>query len=85
MWRITWIHPFADGNGRVARMCAFLAACRGFGELVPDFTAQLRSRDEEYFAALESADSAWVLGDQELKPDSVDVHRLRYLLEDILY
>jgi hypothetical protein len=26
MWRLNWIHPFADGNGRTARMTSYVGA-----------------------------------------------------------
>src|SRR6185312_15970138 len=27
LWRLNWIHPFADGNGRTARAAAYLVMC----------------------------------------------------------
>ncbi len=35
MWRLNWIHPFADGNGRTSRAVSYLALCCGFGMEMP--------------------------------------------------
>ena len=27
MWRLNWIHPFSDGNGRTSRMVSYVVLC----------------------------------------------------------
>ena len=27
LWRLNWVHPFTDGNGRTARACSYLVLC----------------------------------------------------------
>ncbi|MDH5529741.1 MAG: Fic family protein, partial [Paracoccaceae bacterium] len=27
MWRLNWIHPFADGNGRTSRILSYMVLC----------------------------------------------------------
>lgn len=80
MWRINWVHPFIDGNGRAARMVSYLALCikLGFklpGELtIPD---QIASDKHSYYAALEKADQAYTA-------DKIDVSAMENLLEECL-
>lgn len=35
LWRINWIHPFKNGNGRTARAFAYACLCLKFGFLLP--------------------------------------------------
>jgi fido (protein-threonine AMPylation protein) len=35
MWRINWIHPFDDGNGRTARMASYAVLCVLLGYELP--------------------------------------------------
>jgi Fic family protein len=34
MWRLNWIHPFADGNGRTARMTSYVAMSVKIGRVL---------------------------------------------------
>jgi len=36
LWRIAWIHPFRDGNGRTANLFAYACMCLKLGALLPD-------------------------------------------------
>ena len=45
------VHPFRDGNGRMARLLADLMALQA-GIQSPPFEAMLKGRREEYFAAV---------------------------------
>jgi Fic family protein len=63
MWRLNWIHPFDDGNGRTSRAVSYLVLCArlGMGPLpgkrtIPD---QIVENREPYFDAIEEADEAW--------------------------
>src|ERR1700743_104113 len=35
MWRLNWIHPFTDGNGRTSRAVSYLVLCTRVGYLLP--------------------------------------------------
>lgn len=35
MWRLNWIHPFTDGNGRTARAASYLVLCTRLGYRLP--------------------------------------------------
>lgn len=35
MWRLCWIHPFENGNGRTARGASYLVLCAKHGKLLP--------------------------------------------------
>lgn len=71
LWRINWIHPFVNGNGRAARAFAYACLCLKFGFMLPgqqtvidlimtnkpEFEAALRHADET-FAAQHNPDLA---------------------------
>lgn len=62
LWRLNWIHPFTDGNGRTARaVCYYLLSVRsGFllpgGIILPE---RIREERLGYQEALRDADRAW--------------------------
>lgn len=64
LWRINWIYPFADGNGRTARVVSYLVLSIKLNSLlpgnptIPDLIAANKS---PYYEALEKADRAWRL------------------------
>ena len=60
LWRLNWIHPFINGNGRTARAaCYFVLCVKGGGWLGGNkiLPVLLQDHREEYVAALKSADS----------------------------
>ncbi len=60
LWRLNWIHPFTDGNGRTARAVAYLVLCIRLGYRLPGTKTipELIAVDKDpYYAALESADA----------------------------
>ena len=62
MWRLNWIHPFADGNGRTSRVLAYLILSIRLNILLPGSPPipDLIDRDKRpYYDALESADDLW--------------------------
>lgn len=62
MWRINWIHPFDDGNGRTARATSYLvlgAKLRSRLPGKPTIPDLIAERKAPYYAALEAADVAW--------------------------
>jgi Fic family protein len=65
LWRLLWIHPFIEGNGRTARAACYYLLCARFGSLLPGRrTVPERIRDDRspYYAALRAADVAWDQG-----------------------
>lgn len=81
LWRLNWVHPFINGNGRTARVVAYYIICLHAeawlpGEmLLPDL---LRRDRAEYVQALRLADDALQATGQ------VDVSALHQLLERLL-
>src|SRR6202049_2490393 len=65
LWRLNWIHPFVEGNGRTARAACYYLICMRHGQLlsgkkvVPE---RIRENRAPYYAALKSADEAWAAG-----------------------
>ncbi len=65
LWRLNWIHPFVEGNGRTARAACYLLICLKQGKMlkgkkiVPE---RIRENRDPYYAALRSADHAWDQG-----------------------
>jgi len=63
MWKLNWIHPFTDGNGRTARAISYLLLCLRLGYRLPGANTvpdQISKDKNPYYRALESADAAWV-------------------------
>ncbi|MDR3461489.1 MAG: Fic family protein [Beijerinckiaceae bacterium] len=71
MWRLNWIHPFTDGNGRTSRIVSYVILSIRAGYVPcgsPSIPAQIEADRGPYFQALEAADEAWKLGELNLKP-----------------
>ncbi len=80
MWRLNWIHPFSDGNGRTSRAVAYLVLCAKFGDRFPGRTTipeQIAKDKTPYYDALEKADEAFIVG-------TVDTSAMEKLLESYL-
>jgi Fic family protein len=80
MWRLNWIHPFEDGNGRTSRAISYLALCAALGVDLPGSPTvpeQISQYKEPYYAALEAADEAWSNG-------RIDVIAVEVLIADLL-
>lgn len=61
MWRLNWIHPFSDGNGRTARTLSYAVLCIKLGYILPGsptIPQQIESDKTHYIEALEKADVA---------------------------
>lgn len=61
MWRLNWIHPFSDGNGRTARSVSYLILCIKLGYILPGTPTILQQIEKDkthYVRALEAADAA---------------------------
>jgi fido (protein-threonine AMPylation protein) len=65
LWRLNWIHPFIEGNGRTARAACYYLICVRHGELLPGrkiVPERIREARKPYYAALKAADAAWESG-----------------------
>ncbi|ARQ62090.1 hypothetical protein Kim5_PD00082 (plasmid) [Rhizobium sp. Kim5] len=80
MWRLNWIHPFSDGNGRTSRMVSYLVLCVKLQlplpgvKTIPD---QIVDNRRPYFDALEAADAASEDG-------AFDLTKMEELIEGML-
>jgi len=80
MWRLNWIHPFYDGNGRTTRAASYLVMCAGLGYPLPGTTTipEIISRNKQpYYDALEQADVAW-------RDGRIDLSEMEGILEEAL-
>ena len=62
LWKLNWIHPFADGNGRTARAISYLVLCVALGIRLPGIQTipeQIAGNKQPYYKALEAADMAF--------------------------
>jgi Fic family protein len=80
MWRLNWIHPFTDGNGRTSRAASYMILCVKMGyvlhgkKTIPD---QIAENKAPYYKALEAADDAWDEG-------TIDLTLMKDLLSSML-
>ncbi|ATQ69101.1 MULTISPECIES: Fic family protein [Methylosinus] len=85
LWRLNWIHPFIEGNGRTARAACYYILCvknkglPGGRVIVPE---RIRYERGPYYEALAEADRAWSNG--ELKFPKMEAYLVRLLDEQIL-
>jgi len=80
LWRINWVHPFEDGNGRTARMLSYTILCIRLGFVLPGIRTipeQIASNKMPYYTALEAADAAHAKG-------TISLRVLETLLSDML-
>jgi Fic family protein len=80
MWRLNWIHPFVDGNGRTSRAASYLVLCAKLGHRLPGVKTipeRIAEDKRPYYQALDAADKAWQEG-------RVDVTEMERLLENHL-
>ncbi len=80
MWRVNWIHPFYDGNGRTARIFSYMILCAktdffpSKGNTIPE---QISANKPSYYNALEHADN-------HSQDGQVDVSEIENLLTGYL-
>lgn len=80
LWRLNWVHPFVDGNGRTSRAVAYLVLCMRLGYRLPGTNTipeQIAKDKTPYYKALESADKNSVTG-------KIEVSTMENLLEGYL-
>jgi Fic family protein len=66
LWKLSWIHPFTDGNGRTSRAASYLILCVKLGYLLPGrktIPDQIAADKTPYYKALEAAERAWEQGE----------------------
>jgi Fic family protein len=81
LWKLNWIHPFADGNGRTARAISYIVLSTKLDSLLPGTTTipdQIASNKDPYYDALEKADKHWK------EHNTVDVSALETMLDAML-
>jgi fido (protein-threonine AMPylation protein) len=65
LWRLNWIHPFIEGNGRTARAAAYYLLSARSGSILRGrkiLPERIRENREGYEKALKAADDAWDAG-----------------------
>jgi hypothetical protein len=80
MWRLNWIHPFIDGNGRTTRAVSYYVLCVKLGFRIPGVKTipqMVAENKNPYYKSLEAADGAEGKGD-------LDVSGMNVLLKDLL-
>src|ERR1017187_2265492 len=80
LWRLNWIHPFVEGNGRTARAACYYLICMTQGKLLPGkkiVPERIRENRQPYYAGLQEADRNWNEG-------HFDVSQLAAYLLDLL-
>jgi Fic family protein len=81
MWRLNWIHPFADGNGRTSRILAYVVLSIRAGFVLPGTPTvpdQIVDNRTPYFDALDAADEAFKHG------RLIDVRKMEELISSLL-
>lgn len=81
LWKMNWIHPFSDGNGRTARTISYVVLSTKLDSLLPGtptIPEQIASDKRPYYQGLEAADEAWA------KTKHVDVSKLENMLNSML-
>jgi len=61
MWRLNWIHPFEDGNGRTSRAISYIILCLKFSYNLPGnktIPEVILENKQLYYDAIDAADAA---------------------------
>jgi hypothetical protein len=80
LWKLNYIHPFINGNGRTARAACYFILCLASGGWIEGepILPQLLDRDhEDYVAALRSVDASLATG-------TLDLSQLHALISKLL-
>ncbi|WP_346892929.1 Fic family protein [uncultured Roseibium sp.] len=75
LWRLNWIHPFVNGNGRTARLTAYYILCMRAGGMIkgsntlPELLSRKRGEENDpYVRALKEVDASFKNGELDLSP-----------------
>jgi Fic family protein len=91
LWRLNWIHPFFDGNGRTTRAISFVVLCVRLGYRVPGTNTipeQIARNKKPYYEALELADLVYEkekkidVGGMEALVASLLANQLAFIIKD---
>jgi Fic family protein len=80
LWKMNWIHPFADGNGRTARAISYVVLSIKLDSLLPGtptIPEQIAANKQPYYKALEAADREWT-------HEKIDVSELETVIDAML-
>lgn len=80
LWKLNYIHPFINGNGRTARAACYFVLCVKLGQWLPGTTILpelIRRERDDYVAALQQVD-------QSIDAGKLDLSALHQLLSDLL-
>lgn len=80
LWRLNWVHPFIEGNGRTARAVCYYLLCARSGTLLPGrkiVPERIREERQPYYDALRAADLAWHEGNLDVS--TMDAYLARLL------
>lgn len=70
MWKLNWIHPFSDGNGRTSRALSYALLSIKLGYVLPGsptIPQQIEADNSHYIKALEKADAAARNGGEDVR------------------
>jgi Fic family protein len=82
LWRINWIHPFKNGNGRTARAFSYACLNARLGVILPGTTTvidQIMMTRNDYEAAIRAADKA-----AAAQADARDLTQMKGYLDRLL-
>jgi len=82
LWKLNWIHPFSDGNGRTARAVSYVVLSIKLDGLLPGAPTipdQIAADKSPYYRALEQADKSLIAD-----PSTVEVSALEHMLDQML-
>lgn len=77
LWKLNWIHPFADGNARTVSYVVMSAKLDSLLPGAPTIPEQISANKAPYYAALEKAD-------EHYKEGKIDVSELEDMLNAML-
>ena len=80
LWRMLWIHPFAEGNGSLGRLIAYAIIQISYGSVLhgaKSLPVLLAENREDYYEALADADKYFLVGE-------VNVVKLEELITRLL-
>jgi Fic/DOC family len=71
LWKINWIHPFMEGNGRTARAAMYYVISIKMGRVLEgsnSIPTQIRASPKTYYPLLRATDESFKKGGVDLEP-----------------
>lgn len=71
LWRLNYVHPFINGNGRTARAAAYFVICVALGGWLPGeiiLPELIKRNRDDYVVALRKVDDSYRAGSLDLSP-----------------